>query len=477
MLRVTCIRMIACYDTADDLASAFKLGMNTSVFFASLGYTVPPGSYVIMDNASIHNNADLLYLLRPLNITLVKLPTYSYDLNPIEMVNGLAKAYAKRNPGLLRTNMPFAIVNAFSQNGFGRAEECSKEDKSDIEKSPFSKSSKVGKYIPVQPEGIMVGSPSKFQGLATFNQYSCFLSEIDDDHDVDFADTDEENEVVITDVKPIKQQLQSSPNLEASSSGEESVSSITSSSSESNVRISAGKTYLNIDMWKDVPLTKVDYLPADIDGLNKFQLPFDPRKRMASSQDGRKWQRYVSSKRRGFDGVRKLAQCKGYYRCDNTHCDFLREYDRPNRHHFHKKGKDMKCDHCHVAGKFVQCTARKIWEFDDATEKVTIFHYGVHSCIPTPKRNKDADRKIEEAFRKNPKLKPGQMSVGCVVEAISEVACIRMIACYDTADDLASAFKLGVNTSVFFASLGYTEPSASAMLTARTEPCESRIEY
>ncbi|KAK3737608.1 hypothetical protein QZH41_010507, partial [Actinostola sp. cb2023] len=47
--------------------------------------------------------------------TLVKLPTYSYDLNPIEMVNGLAKAYAKRNPGLLRTNMPFAIVNAFSQ--------------------------------------------------------------------------------------------------------------------------------------------------------------------------------------------------------------------------------------------------------------------------------------------------------------------------------------------------------------------------
>ena len=28
------------------------------------------------------------------NITLVKLPTYSYDLNPIEMVFGLAKAYS-----------------------------------------------------------------------------------------------------------------------------------------------------------------------------------------------------------------------------------------------------------------------------------------------------------------------------------------------------------------------------------------------
>lgn len=76
---------------------------------------VPPGSYIAMDNASIHNDVDLANLLRPLNMTLVKLPTYSYDLNPIEMVNGIAKAYAKRNPGLLRNNMPFAIVNAFTQ--------------------------------------------------------------------------------------------------------------------------------------------------------------------------------------------------------------------------------------------------------------------------------------------------------------------------------------------------------------------------
>ena len=54
-------------------------------------------------------------MLAPLNIVLVKLPTYSYDLNPIEMVNGVAKTFCKRTPGLLRQNMPFAIVNAFSQ--------------------------------------------------------------------------------------------------------------------------------------------------------------------------------------------------------------------------------------------------------------------------------------------------------------------------------------------------------------------------
>ena len=76
---------------------------------------VPPGSFLAMDNASIHNERDLVQLFLPHNLRLVKLPTYSYDLNPIEMVNGLAKAYARRTPGLLRDNMPFAIVNAFSQ--------------------------------------------------------------------------------------------------------------------------------------------------------------------------------------------------------------------------------------------------------------------------------------------------------------------------------------------------------------------------
>ena len=60
-----------------------------------------------MDNASIHNDVDLANLLRPLNMTLIKLPTYSYDLNPIEMVNGVAKVCAKRNPGLLRQKHAF----------------------------------------------------------------------------------------------------------------------------------------------------------------------------------------------------------------------------------------------------------------------------------------------------------------------------------------------------------------------------------
>ncbi|KXJ24533.1 hypothetical protein AC249_AIPGENE9625 [Exaiptasia diaphana] len=76
---------------------------------------IPPHSYVVMDNASIHNEQDIINILTPINSTLVKLPTYSPDLNPVEMVNGVAKVFCKRNQGLLRQNMPFAIVHSFSQ--------------------------------------------------------------------------------------------------------------------------------------------------------------------------------------------------------------------------------------------------------------------------------------------------------------------------------------------------------------------------
>ena len=53
---------------------------------------------------------------------------------------------------------------------------------------------------------------------------------------------------------------------------------------------------------------------------------------MEFSRDGRQWQRYVPSKRRGHSGIRRLAKCKGSYRCENPHCDFMIEYNQPNRH-------------------------------------------------------------------------------------------------------------------------------------------------
>ena len=71
---------------------------------------LPNNCYVAMDNASIHNDNDISMILAAKNITLVKLPPYSYDLNshdlnPIEIVFGFAKSNFRRNPGYLSDNM------------------------------------------------------------------------------------------------------------------------------------------------------------------------------------------------------------------------------------------------------------------------------------------------------------------------------------------------------------------------------------
>lgn len=74
---------------------------------------LPRNTFLICDNASIHNDVHLARILSGKNITLVKLPVYSYDLNPIEMAFGLAKCYARQTPGDLEENPMLAILNAF----------------------------------------------------------------------------------------------------------------------------------------------------------------------------------------------------------------------------------------------------------------------------------------------------------------------------------------------------------------------------
>ena len=76
---------------------------------------LPANSYLVADNASVHNEIVLCRIFARKNITLVKLPGYSYDLNPIEMVFGQAKAIARFTPGFLKENTMLAIVSAFEQ--------------------------------------------------------------------------------------------------------------------------------------------------------------------------------------------------------------------------------------------------------------------------------------------------------------------------------------------------------------------------
>ena len=284
----------------------------------------------------------------------------------------------------------------------------------------------LGKYETAGPDDLeILHRPRYPTPLVTASKY-ILLSEDSDEDDDEQGDRDCPSSPPTRKKSPREDESQSTSQSESDTTSTEkegeSEDEISSSASDTKTKIhySAGRRYLHHDIWKGMPAEKVDQIPYDIDGLQKYRLKFDINKRMESSHDGRKWKRYVPSKRRGHKGIRRLANCSGSYRCDNVHCDFLEEYGHPNRHHFKLKDDGAKCDHCGSDGVFVKCNARKIWEFDDTRKLVTVYHYGDHSCLPAPKRNTETNKVVTDMFKKNPKLKPSQVSVNCVVEAISD---------------------------------------------------------
>ena len=162
---------------------------------------------------------------------------------------------------------------------------------------------------------------------------------------------------------------------------------------------------------------KRDTLPNDIDGNVVYELPFDHKNRMASSKDGRKWRRYMSSTRSGFTGIRRLARCSGSYKCTNRLCSF-RKQGGPNLTHFDKANA---CIFCGYSADFVPCSASKVWEFNDCRQSVKVYHHGYHTCPVIAKPDKkEASDALKKKFFANPEMKPRNAVASIITEAIKE---------------------------------------------------------
>ena len=64
-------------------------------YFQTILPNLKIGSIVILDNASYHKSEDLLKLFHSHKISLIYLPPYSPDLNPIEKLWGTIKQYLR----------------------------------------------------------------------------------------------------------------------------------------------------------------------------------------------------------------------------------------------------------------------------------------------------------------------------------------------------------------------------------------------
>ena len=127
--------------------------------------------------------------------------------------------------------------------------------------------------------------------------------------------------------------------------------------------------------------------------------------------------RYMPSRRSGFSGVRRLARCKGSYRCRNDNCNFFQEHGQPNNTQFSKNGKGNVCG---LDGAYVPCEGRKVWEFDDVTCKVRVNHTGDHSCLVLCTESVGKKACVIEFFCKNPSEKPRKAVNTIITNAIKE---------------------------------------------------------
>ena len=73
------------------------------------------GNVVILDNASAHNPDDLRDILTPLGVSVMFLPPYSPELNPIEKIWSQMKIYLKKNTAEDQEQLYQRIYQAIQQ--------------------------------------------------------------------------------------------------------------------------------------------------------------------------------------------------------------------------------------------------------------------------------------------------------------------------------------------------------------------------
>ncbi len=175
-------------------------------------------------------------------------------------------------------------------------------------------------------------------------------------------------------------------------------------------------------LWADVECQKVQQLPYDINGLVKFELPFKKEARIKPSKDGRPWAGFMTSRRSGFDGIRRLARCKGSSKCMNDDCSYLKQFSKRNRVHFQTKFGESVCHSCGSAAVAVECQASKVWEFNDEEGVVIIYHHGIHTCVPRASSAVSTET-LDDAtskFQTIKKLGPMAYASGQLIQAVEE---------------------------------------------------------
>jgi transposase len=98
--KVSLIAAVSSQGFKADACLMLENSVDTSAFLSYLEQvllpTLEPGQIVIMDNFTIHHNSHVKTLIESKGCTLMYLPTYSPDFNPIEYLFAKIKAFIRK---------------------------------------------------------------------------------------------------------------------------------------------------------------------------------------------------------------------------------------------------------------------------------------------------------------------------------------------------------------------------------------------
>ncbi len=269
--------------------------------------------------------------------------------------------------------------------------------------SPLSPSSRYA-ILDDSSDDCIIFEPRSEKGLNSSN-FLASCSTSDEQFNLKYGQSDSSDE-------------QNDSNDEQNQSNEEE--SETSDDLSNPIKVIGNRTYLNESIWEGLVEQHVEKLPLDINGTQIFKVKVpDDSNPMKATKDGKQWQRYVPSSRKGFTGTRRIANCSGTHQCISRHCSFLKEFGQPNTTQFLRNGQKRNCMHCNAKVRYSACSARKIWEVPKVGNSVTVYHYGYHNCTVKPvKKDVKHLEKLKDKFVETPKVTPTQMAFQSVIASI-----------------------------------------------------------
>ena len=150
-----------------------------------------------------------------------------------------------------------------------------------------------------------------------------------------------------------------------------------------------------IQLFKGMVPQVVSEIPYNIDGLKYFMIDVPEDDIFFTKyRDGRYFELHTS-RRKSFNGVRRLGRCRGNCECTNTKCAYFLENNKSNKHQFTTIGKNKFCYTCNSICFRVPCLALKLVEFHHQMRVLEVYHHVNHSCQTKPK-SAENDTYIEE---------------------------------------------------------------------------------